>query len=372
MGEREFHRPTVAVIHLDAIRKNIRAMQRKIGKARQVMAVVKARGYGHGMVETAQAAIDGGAQQLGVATVDEAVELRAQDFRLPVLVLGPSFAGDAEEVVHRRISVALGSLDVARALDRTAQRQGRKASVHVKVDTGMGRFGFWHEEWESVLPELMLFTHFSDSDGKSPSYTKWQLRNFQRVLEQSQRAGFRAAKIHAANSGAIFQHPDAYFDLVRPGITVYGLYPTPVVERTVVLHSALTLLSGIVLIRSVGKGRYVSYGRTFKAPRRMRIATVPIGYGDGYPRSLSNRGFMIVRGQRVPIVGRVCMDQVLLDVTRVPGAGVGDEVLVYGRKGSAHVPIEEIAEMIGTIPNEVVCALGERVPRLYRNPGIHR
>lgn len=373
MGKREFHRPTVAVIHLDAIRKNIRAIQRKIGKTRQVMAVVKARGYGHGMVETARAAIEGGAQQLGVATVDEAVELRAHGFGLPILMLGAVFPGDAEVVVRKRISVALGSLEVARALDRAARRQGRKASVHVKVDTGMGRFGFWHEEWKRVLPELMrrrhlrfdgLFMHFSDSDGKSPSYTKWQLQNFRLVLQECNRVGFKPAKIHAANSGAILQHPEAHFDLVRPGITVYGLYPTPVVERTVVLHPAMTLLSRIALVRTVGKGRYVSYGRTFKAPNRMRIATVPVGYGDGYPRSLSNQGIMIVRGRRVPIVGRVCMDQVLLDVTRV-GAEVGDEVLIYGKKGTAHLPIEEIAEMIGTIPNEIVCEVGNRVPRVY-------
>lgn len=376
MGDKGIHRPTVAVIHLNAISRNIRAIQRKIGKKRHVMAVVKARGYGHDMVEAARAAIQGGAAELGVATVDEAVELRAQGIRLPILMLGPVFRSDAEVVVRKRISVALGSLDLARSLDRAAQRQGRRASVHVKIDTGMGRFGFWHEEWKKVLPELVryahlrfdgLFTHFSDSDGKSPSYTKWQLRNFRSVLEQCQHVNFRPGKIHAANSGAILQHPEAYFDLVRPGITVFGLYPTPVVERTVVLHPAMTLLSRIVMIRNVGKGRYTSYGRTFKAPRRMLIATVPIGYGDGYPRSLSNRGVMIVRGRRVPIVGRVCMDQVLLDVTRVPRAEVGDEVLIYGKKGTAHLPIEEVAETIGTIPNEIVCEVGERVPRVYCN-----
>ena len=376
MGDKGFHRPTVAVIHLNAISRNIRAIQRKIGPRRQVMAVVKARGYGHGMIEATRAAIEGGAAQLGVATVDEAVELRAQGIRLPILMLGPVFRSDAEVVVRKRISVALGSLDLARSLDRAARRQRRRASVHVKIDTGMGRFGFWHEEWKKVLPELVryahlrfdgLFTHFPDSDGKSPSYTKWQLRNFRSVLEQCQRVEFMPAKIHAANSGAILQHPEAHLDLVRPGIMVFGLYPTPVVERTVVLHPAMTLLSRIVMIRNVGKGRYVSYGRTFKTPRRMRIATVPIGYGDGYPRSLSNRGVMIVRGRRVPIVGRVCMDQVLLDVTRVPRAEVGDEVLVYGKKGTAHLPIEEIAETIGTIPNEIVCEVGERVPRVYCN-----
>lgn len=376
MGDKGIHRPTVAVIHLDAISKNIQAIQRKIGKKRHVMAVVKARGYGHGMVEAARASIEGGAAELGVATVDEAVELRAQGIRLPILMLGPVFRSDAEVVVRKRISVALGSLDLARSLDRAARRQRRRAIVHVKIDTGMGRFGFWHEEWKKVLPELVryahlrfdgLFTHFSDSDGKSPSYTKWQLRNFQCVLEECQRFEFMPAKIHAANSGAILQHPEAYLDLVRPGIMVFGLYPTPVVERTVVLHPAMTLLSRIVMIRNVGKGRHVSYGRTFKTPRRMRVATVPIGYGDGYPRSLSNRGVMIVRGRRVPIVGRVCMDQVLLDVTRVPGAEAGDEVLVYGKKGKAYLPIEEIAETIGTIPNEIVCEVGERVPRVYCN-----
>ncbi len=376
MGDKGIHRPTVAVIHLNAISRNIRAIQRKIGKKRHVMAVVKARGYGHGMLEAARAAIEGGAAELGVATMDEAVALRAQGIRLPILMLGPVFRSDAEVVVRKRISVALGSLDVARSLDRAARRQGRRAGVHVKIDTGMGRFGFWHEEWKKVLPELVryahlrfdgLFTHFSDSDGKSPRYTKWQLRNFQCVLEECQHVGFRPGKIHAANSGAILQHPDAHFDLVRPGITVFGLYPTPVVERTVVLHPAMTLLSRIVMIRNVGKGRYISYGRTFKAPRRMRVATVPIGYGDGYPRSLSNRGVMIVRGRRVPIVGRVCMDQVLLDVARVPGAEVGDEVLIYGKKGTAHLPIEEIAETIGTIPNEIVCEVGGRVPLVYRN-----
>jgi alanine racemase len=368
------HRPTRALVDLDAYRENIQLVKKRIGPERGIVAVVKANGYGHGMLEIARAALDEGAAMLGVATVDEAVMLRRLGFHLPVIILGPIFPKDSEAILAHDITASIGSLEVARALDRTARTWKKKPRVHVKVDTGMGRFGFWHEEMPGVLDALKrlkgvvfegIFTHFSESDGRSRIFTLEQLRQFRRVLELCRAKSLEPPIKHAANSGAILQFPEAFFDLVRPGIMLYGLLPSLEVSRTLNIQPVMTLVSKVVLVRDVRRGRYLSYARTYRTKSRRRIATIPFGYGDGYPRAFSNRGYVIIRGRKAPIVGRVTMDQILVDVTRIPNVAVGDDVLIYGRQGKHYIPIEEVAASIGSISYELVCAVTQRVPRVY-------
>ena len=367
------YRPTIATISLEAVRHNVHAIQEKVGNS-MVMAVVKANGYGHGMLEVARASLEAGAQWLGIATVDEALALREAGLSAPILILGPTFPDTAEICVANDISVAVGTFDLARALGRAALKLRKKARVHIKVDTGMGRFGFWWKDLIPVLSELKklrgihlegTFTHFAVSDIADPSYTRWQNSNFRRFLEATARAKVRFDIIHAANSGAILQHPDAYYDMVRAGVMLYGMLPDPATRPTVPIEPVMTLTTKLVEIRHHPKGRFISYGRTWQTPRKSRIGTLPIGYGDGFSRKFSNRGEVVIRGRRAPIVGRVCMDQTLVDVTHIPEAEVGDDVLLWGKMGENILKVEEVAQWMETITYEVTCALGPRVPRMY-------
>ena len=370
-----FHRPTIAAISLSAIRHNVRAIKDKVGPPCRVMAVVKADAYGHGMIPVARAALDAGAQWLGIATVDEAVALRDAGIKnTPIMILGPSFPEDAEVLVEHDISIAVGSLDVARALGAAARKMKKKARVHLKVDTGMGRFGFW---WKDLIPILSdikkirginleaCFTHFAVSDIPDYTYTRFQNSNFRNFLKAAEKHNIHFEMVHAANSGAILQHPDAYYDMVRAGVMLYGMLPDPETRQTVPIEPVMTLTTRLVEVRTHPRGRFLSYGCTFQTKRKSRIGVLPIGYGDGFSRKFSNRGEVIIRGRRAPIVGRVCMDQVLVDVTDIPGASVGDEVLLWGKKGNDVLKIVEVAGWMETITYEVTCALGRRIPRVY-------
>jgi alanine racemase len=369
-----FHRPTVAIVSLSAIRDNIAAIREKVQSQCRVMAVVKADAYGHGMIPVAKAAIEAGAAWLGIATVDEAVILREAGFRVPILILGPSFPRDSETLVSHDISVAVGSLEMASALGRAALKLKKKALVHLKVDTGMGRFGFWWKDLVSLLTDIRktrgirlqgCFTHFAVSDIADFAYTKWQNANFRNVLAAANKAKIKFDLIHAANSGAILQHPDTYYDLVRAGVMLYGMLPDVQTMPTVPIKPVMTLKTRLVEVRTHPRGRFLSYGCTFQTGRKSRIGIMPIGYGDGLSRKLSNRGEVMIRGCRAPIVGRVCMDQILVDVTDIPGAAVGDDVLLWGSDGKDVLKIEEVSSWMETITYEVTCALGRRVPRIY-------
>ena len=372
------YRQTKILVNLSNYQKNLRAIQRKIGSKRGIIAIIKADAYGHGMVECARAGWQVGIRWFGVATVDEALTLRQiEEFARDgcrILVLGPTFPSDAEELVRNRIDVAVGSLRVLKALDKAGEKCGVRARVHLKVDTGMGRFGFWCEDLPGLVDEfkkrrhiewVAMMTHFSESDVPSPAYTRWQIKNFDRTVAECEKRGFRAQYLHAANSGAVLQHPSAYYDLVRPGIMTYGLLPDIRTRRTIALKPVMTLLTRIIDIREFPRGRYLSYGRTYQTRRRIRAGLLPLGYGDGYPRHLSNCGYVMVCGKKAPVIGRVCMDQVLIDITRIPSARIGSEVVVYGKKGNNYVPIEELAHRIGTISYELTTQVTRRVPRVY-------
>lgn len=368
-------RPTRAIVDLDRIRHNVRALRARTESGVRQMAVVKADGYGHGAVPVARAALEAGAEWLGVALVEEGVELRRAGIGAPTLVLGAAFPDEAEEAVTHGLSITVCTREAAAALDGAAASAGTRARVHVKVDTGMGRVGLppgdavEYVTWLSGLPHLEVegvLSHFAAADEPDLTFSRRQLKLFRGVLDALAARGLNPPLRHLANTAGTMVLPESHFDLVRNGIGIYGLYPSPEIERTVALAPAMSLVTRIALLKEVPAGSPLSYGRTFVTRRPSRVATLPVGYGDGYPRLLSNRGHVLVGGHRVPVVGRVCMDLILADVTGVPAVQEGDEAVLFGEQGEVTVSVDEIARLVGTINYEVTCNVGRRVPREYR------
>ncbi len=363
-------RPTWARIDLSAIAANVKVAMRLAGPA-AVMAVVKADAYGHGAVPVAQAALEAGAAWLGVAIPEEGRLLRQAGIRAPVLVLGPVLPSDAELSVRDALDQCVSDLAQIEALQQAAEAQGREAWVHIKVDTGMGRVGFRPEEMPRVAARLgaaprvrvrALMTHFADAEAADGAYTAEQLRRFDRAWRACRAAGLEPPLRHAANSAGLLRAPEARFDLVRPGILLYGYPPCGGAPP---LRPALRLSTRILQLKDLPAGAAVSYGRTFVAPRAARVALLPVGYADGWSRLLSNCGQVLVRGRRARIVGRVCMDLTLADVTGIPEVAVGDEVVLLGRQGEEEIGADEVAALQSTISYEVLCTVGARVPRRY-------
>lgn len=361
---RRFFRPTWAEVDAEALVSNLRKLKRKAGRAR-LMFVVKANAYGHDAALCATAAQRARAcDWLGVSSVEEGVALREAGVRLPVLVLGSLYPFESVlAAVAHGLTPMVASFDAAKRVAEAAQRLKRRVDCHVKVDTGMGRVGAGRETAVSIVRALSsfpgvrcsgVFTHLACAESDR-AFTSRQLQRFGQVLKALERDGLRPSLAHAANSAALLRHPESRFDLVRPGLAAYGL-----VEG---FEPVLTLRSKIVFLKTVPAGATVSYGATWKAPRVSRVATLPIGYGDGYPRALSNRGRVLVGGVSCPVIGRVTMDQVMVDVTGAPLARVGDDVVLLGRQGKGEVPASELARLCGTIPYETVTALSYRVPR---------
>ena len=363
-------RPTIAEIDLDAIAFNFGQIRKLVGPDIKICPAVKADGYGHGAVEVSRTVLEAGAEMLGVATIEEADELRRAGIRAPILLLGCILPDQIPEAVRYDLTVAVCDHSSAAALSHEAQAADRRVKVHIKVDTGMGRIGVQPEEAvalaldASKMPGLEIegiFTHFPCAD-EDLGFTYQQIMEFQETCRAIEDAGVHIPLRHAANSGAILNVPESYLDMVRPGIMLYGLYDS---TSRIELRQSMTLKTRIVFIKELPPGKTVSYGRTFTTAQRTLVATIPIGYADGYNRLLSNRASALVRGKRVPVIGRVCMDQTMLDVTDVPGVSPGDEVVLYGKHGNECIRIEEIAALLGTISYEVVCAVGKRVPRVY-------
>jgi alanine racemase len=368
-------RPTRAEIDLAAIAANVRVAARLARPAAALMAVVKADAYGHGAVHAARVALGAGASWLGVAIPEEAVALRAAGLRSRILVLGPIAPEQAPLVVAHDLDQCVADMTQADALSREATARGSFVRLHLKVDTGMGRVGVSPRDARPVAARIAelpgvrllgLMTHFAESDAEDPTFTREQLARFEAVHRELRDAGHAIALRHAANSGALMRHPDSRLDLVRPGIMLYGCHPCR--NRRPddpPLAPALRLCSGISHLKDLARGGTVSYGRTFVAPRDMRVATLPIGYADGLSRLLSGRGHALIRGRRVPIVGRVCMDMTMVDVTLVPDAAIGDEAVLIGRQAGEEITADEVADLLGTISYEVLCRIGPRVPRIY-------
>lgn len=371
-----------AEIDLAAIGHNVRELRRVTDPKARFMAVVKADGYGHGAAEVSKTALANGADLLGVARIDEGVALREAGFAVPILIFGYAPAERADELIHHDLTQTVSLPEHARMLSERATRSGRKIRVHLKIDTGMGRLGIVpfvsrearNEAVRAVqeirkLPGLDvegIYTHFAASDSLDKTYAELQLTRFQAFLEELRAKGITFAVRHAANSGAIMDLPDAHFDMVRAGIALYGLYPSDEVDQDrVQLRPAMALKSRIVHLKTVPEGFSVSYAMTWQAPKPTTIATVPIGYADGFNRLLSSRGHMLVRGRRAPIAGRVCMDLTMLDVGRIPEVTVGDEVVIFGSQSGETLPADEIAAKLNTINYEVVSSITGRVRRIH-------
>ncbi len=338
------------------------------------MAVVKANAYGHGAVEISRALVRQGISQFAVASVKEGIALREAGITADIIVLVDLFDGHLQELVTHRLTPVVTEQRLLPALAKAAEAAHVSLPIHIKVDTGMGRLGFSSEDlaalltalpsWKSLRVEGFM-THLADGDGDDPRHTERQIDSFRRMLGRVQQQGLNTPAIHAANSAAIVRFPQAHFSMVRPGIMLYGYHTLPNSVPPPALKPILSLRTTVMQMRTVQPGDSVSYNRTFVAARKTRIAVLPIGYADGYSRRLSNNGCVLVRGRRAPIVGLVCMDMTMVDVTDVAAVQVGDEVTLIGEQGQDTIWADEIAGWTGTIPYEILCAIGPRIPRVY-------
>lgn len=357
-------------IDLSAIENNVKLIRQHTGV--QVMAVVKADGYGHGAVEVAKAALNAGAGWLAVARLEEALELRKADLKTPILLLGYTPPGRLAEAIENQLSLAIWTAEQVEAVRDTARRLGITARLHLKVDTGMHRIGAQLEHAPELARRITtakdlqlegLFTHFARADEENLSHTQEQIAQFQNLLARLESAGLRPPLVHAANSAAGLRIPAARFDMVRLGIAMYGLHPSTDSPLPGAFRPALSWKAVLSHIKTLSAGQGISYNYEYFTRSRERIGTIPVGYADGLRRNRPNQ--VLIQGQKVPIVGRICMDQVMVQLDEVPDSQPGDEVVIIGMQGGHYISAEEVAERWGTINYEVVCGLGQRVPRLY-------
>jgi alanine racemase len=368
---------THVVVHLDHIRANLLAIRAAIGTGRKLLLPVKANAYGHGAVAVGRMATEAGVDWLGVATVPEGLELRRAGVRLPVLKLSPAFPEEMAAAVAGQLTLAVCDPANAEALEAECRAQQAQATVHLVVDTGMARIGvqplgapdlagFLAEQ----CPHLRLqgvFTHLPVSDAADPTYTEAQVLRFRAAVEAVEgRIGHPLELVHCANSGAVLGHPEAWMTMVRPGIMAYGFYPDPGTPRTIPLLPGLSFFTRVAFLKKITAGTRVGYGLTWSAPEDTWIATIPVGYADGFNRLFSNRGRVLVGGRSCPVVGRVCMDQTMVDLGPETSVQVGDEVVLIGRSGAEEITADEWARVLGTISYEVTCQINERVERIYR------
>lgn len=369
-------RPTFCSIDLAALRWNFRQVRKKVGREVKILSVVKADGYGHGARQIAKTLSDAGSDAFAVATLEEGVELRKAGIRAPILILAGVYPDQLGEILRYRLTPALYDLETLERFESKLRRRGASLGFHLKVDTGMGRIGLLASEIDGWLPRLGalkalqfagLFSHFSYAEAEEKEHTRHQLATFAGVVERLRQAGLCPPLIHMALSAAIITLPSSYFGMVRPGLILYGVYPSPAMAHRIALRSVLSWKTRVLQVKSLPKGSSVSYGRTFVTKRESRIATLPVGYADGYHRLLSNRGAVLVRGKRAPIVGRVCMDLTMVDVTDIRGVKQGDEVVLLGKQGRNTISADEMAAWAETISYEILTSISARVPRVYHS-----
>ena len=377
-----------AEVDLGAVAHNVRELRRITGPSSKLLIAVKANAYGHGIIDIAKCGLKNGADALGVARIDEGIALRKSGIASPILIFGYTTPLRTPDLVKYRLIQTLYSLETARAISSKVSGTDDNLSIHIKIDTGMGRLGLLHDRFRNIpgglntdvssikdirsisdLPGLNLegiYTHFAASDSADKSYAEKQFSRFTDLLDQLDKADINIQIRHAANSGAIIDMPDTHLDMVRAGIAVYGLYPSDEVNKDhIKLKPAMALKARIINLKKVPKGFQVSYGMTYATQRPTTIATVPIGYADGFSRLMSSNGSMLVRGKRAPIIGRICMDLTMLDVGHIPNVELEDEVVIFGRQGDEAITADEIASSIDTINYEVVSSITGRVPRIY-------
>ena len=371
-------RPTVVEIDLSALRHNLKESRDLVGGTTDILAMVKADAYGHGAVPVSRELEAAGAALLGVATAEEGIELRQAGITLPVLILGGIYPGESEKYLFHRLTPVLFDLDTARELENASRKPGRTWAVHLKIDTGMSRLGFSWKGWGAALSFFReaeslriegIMTHFAVAESERPddkAFTEEQIRRFEVCREQTLQAGIHPRFLHMANSSATMAWEKARFNLVRPGLMLYGVAPTPALGAKLALKPILRWRTGILALKRIPAGDSVSYGRTFVCPKDSLIATLPLGYADGYSRRFSNRAEVLVRGRRARVAGVVCMDLTMVDVSDIPGVQVGDEVVLLGKQEGGEIHIHELARWAETIPYEIFCGIGKRVPRKYK------
>ena len=369
-------RPTLCFIDHSALRWNLAQIRNKVGPKVKILSMVKANGYGHGAAAASRTLGTAGGDAFGVATLEEAVELREAGIQTPIIVLAGVYPNQIEQFLAHSLTPVVHEVVGLKQLEDAAQRLGATLNVHVKIDTGMGRLGFLAAEADCWIPELKklralklegIFSHFSHAESVQGDYTRKQLEIFTGVVENFRRQNITLPLVHLANSAATITLPAAYFDMVRPGIMLYGVYPSPEMASQISLKPVLTWKTRILQLKKVPPESSISYGQTFITKRESMIATLPIGYADGYQRLLSNRGQILVRGQRAPVVGKVCMDLTMIDVTDIRNVQQGDEVVLLGRQGDAEISADEMATWANTISYEILTSIGARVPRIHHN-----
>ncbi len=372
-------------IDLDAVKQNVREIKKHLRTNVRLMGIVKADAYGHGVAEVAETILENGADCLGVALVDEAEELRKAGFDTSILLLGNSFEEDIESIIELDIMPTISDVVFAEKLSAVASRWKKEVKVHIKIDTGMSRIGFLVDNQENLektcidiltiskLPGIKIdgiFTHFAKADEENEDYTLMQYERFMNCIKRLEEQGVKIPLKHACNSAALVKFPQMQLNMVRAGIIVYGMYPSRDFDRkSIQLVPAMSFKSRISHIKKVDSGTAFSYGGTYTSDKPLIVATVPVGYADGYSRSLSNNTEMAVGGEKVSQIGRICMDQCMIDVTKVNNINVGDEVTLFGGVGNRNITVDDIAERLDTINYEVTCAVGRRVPRIYIKNG---
>lgn len=372
-------RPVWAEINLDNLAFNMQQIKKK-AKSDQIIGVVKADAYGHGAFDVAKVLLENGATRLAVAVITEAAELRNAGIECPIMILGYTPLSQAVDILEYGIEQTVFSYEYALELSKMAQEKCVTAKIHIALDTGMGRIGFLPEEKSvedvykiSKLSNIEiegLFSHFSSADETQKEYTYGQFKKYSWFYERLKEKGVSVKIRHIANSAAIMDLPDTHMDGARPGIILYGYYPSEeVVKENLSIKPVMTLKANIVHIKELEPGECISYGRTFKCSRTSKIATLPIGYADGYSRLLNGKAKVIINGQFAPVVGRICMDQCMVDITDIDGVSVGDEVILLGEYGGLKFNADDIAKILGTINYEVLCMIGKRVPRVYIRNG---
>lgn len=368
----------------EAISHNLTEVRRRVGGEVGILCVVKADAYGHGICETSHALIKEGADYLAVSNTDEAVVLRRNGITIPILVFGPTIAHEAEIIVEHQLTATVREDKFPAALSREAEKRRAKVKIHIEIDTGMGRAGVDRGYAIRFVKDMMrfpnlkiegIYTHFPMAE-ENREFSLAQVKGFQAILESLRRERLNIPLKHTANSAAILNVPESYFNFVRPGLILYGVYPTYLprirhgrvsrARQSMSLLPALTLKTRILHLRHATAGTKIGYGGTYTVENNTVIATIPIGYANGYSRFLSNKGEILIKGMRAGIVGRICMDQMMVDVGRVSNVKVGDEVVLIGKQGGNQITVEEVAQKAGTIPHDVVCQIGGGLPRKYK------
>lgn len=372
-------RPVWAEVNLDNIINNINEIKKNIN-SEEIIAVVKANAYGHGAIDVAPVLVENGADKLAVAMLSEALELRESGIKVPILILGYTDVSFAEMLINNDIEQTVYSLDYAKELSKKAEALGKVAKIHIAVDTGMGRIGFLPNEKSveevveiSKLSNLRItgvFTHFSNADEEDKSYAHNQIKKFNSFINEIEKREVNLGVKHISNSASIIDIEDAHYNAIRPGIILYGYYPSDYINKDKLkLMPALSLKCQVIHVKELPKGEYIGYGRKFMTERDSVIATLPIGYADGYIRGLYGKAQVIINGKLAPVVGKICMDQCMVDVTDIGPVNIGDEVILLGEDNGINNNADDMAQMLDTINYEILCMIGRRVPRIYIKDG---